>query len=294
MNLNNKSIKDFIPRIEFTILLTKYCNLDCSYCNQSWDHKELDKVSFKSYKLMITSIFRRLSKIKHPKSIVFTVMGGELSVKYKEQGYFEYFNLLKDQAIKYNIDTEFILVSNFTGTADFFQQLINLQTDFFKVNIHTTLHEGFYNTDKRVKEFFNKLNILELKNTTIDIGLLKNNSDAFKLTESLVEKYKPSIINKNLIFSDDQLLKIGKNKNGLFGEEYNTDKGFIKNSRYCNAVLYTIDFNNFILINDCRDTRQTFLKWEPEFDFYNCTQNCKHAKSFNSYLQFSPEEFKEL
>ena len=301
--LELNSIEDYKNRrnirVETAVELTEFCNLKCSYCNQGYLHKDSTPISFNAFKLVMTKFFKELRRVQDSCNLdillEYSILGGELSVLYEQNKYFDYFNLVKKLSQEYKIRTNFTLLTNLTGKIDFFQQFIDLNDDYFETGIFATLHESYFNEKnikKRMKSIISKINELNVHDLfTLDIAFLESESPRFKLMKEEFDKH----ITEIPYFVDikiDRLLKIGSNVNGKYGYDYKEiDEYSEANAKYCNSMQYEFDFNSLMIIDQCRNIRQNILSWKIDDSFIECNRNCPYPNMWKDFIQLSESDY---
>jgi organic radical activating enzyme len=284
-------------QVEIAIEFTEFCNLRCHYCCQNYEHKDTSVIPFKNFKIFMDLFFKKLSQNKNKIHLDISLLGGELSVLYKENEYFKYFEYLVKLIDKYKIDSTFILLSNFTGDIEFFQDFINLETKYVKTELHITFHETYFTTSKKINKAFDKLwNLKFKKDFKLDIAFLENESKNFKTMKKLFDdEYSKRGLPKNIKIISDKLLKTGLNKNGEFGLEVSKrDEDSVNNIKYCNVLQFEFDIPNLLIIDECRDIKKSILSWKLPENFVKCDRNCPYPSLWENFLQLSPEEYKKI
>lgn len=282
-------------QIEIAIELTEFCNLKCDYCCQDYEHKDSSTLPLNTFKLFITKFITEINKYQErtkPVHLDISLLGGELSVLWKQNNYFEYFNFLKTLLKRNNISAKFILLTNFTGDFEFFQEFLRLKDENLDIEIHATFHQTYFNSYKKIENAFNKIKKLEIpENFNFIICFLVNESTEFKNMYTIFNDLYNVLDIKELDFiklQEDKLLKIGKNESGEYG--YN----FVKSSseiKYCNVLQYEFDFKNLIIKEHCRGKRTNILKWSVDDSFVECKINCIYPSLWENFTQLSESEY---
>jgi sulfatase maturation enzyme AslB (radical SAM superfamily) len=290
-------------QVEIAIEFTKFCNLKCHYCCQLYEHKSKSVISFRSFKIFMDIFFKKLDKFqknnKNKINLDISLLGGELSVLYKENEYFKYFEYLKKLINEYNIKSTFVLLSNFTGDLKFFQQFINMKNNLLDIEIHLTFHETYFTTESKMKNAFNKLNNLNSEKSKIEIVFLENDGPDYTKMKFIFDKINSEIkLSKNIIIKYDKLLKVGKNENGNFGiTEFELSKIANTNNsinlKYCNVLQFEFDISNLLVIDQCRDKKEFIMNWDIPNDFVKCEKVCPYPSLWENFIQLSPENYKK-
>jgi len=287
--------RDYI-QVDSSVELTEFCNLKCHYCCQGeYTHKKYKPVNFNIFKLVMTKFFKELSTLDKKVKLSMSVLGGELSVLYEQNKYFDYFNFIIDQSTKYNIELNLVLLTNFTGKLEFFQKFVGLKTNLVNPIIHATFHETYFTTEKKMISALNKIKELSVfKSFVFDLTFLESKSPDFIRMMNFFNKHRsllPDYV--NIIY--DKLLKIGHNEDGQYGYKYESKNDIsMSNIKYCNVLQYEFDFSNLVIIDQCRDIRSNILSWRLEYGFINCDMNCPYPSLWETFIQLSPKDYRKL
>lgn len=287
-DITGKLTQDF-NTIEFSCVLTHYCNWRCSYCCQEVDHSIDDRIPFKTFKLLIKKIFLEIKK-NNIQNVTFSVLGGELSTNII---YIDYIKeiILAARDLKVSLNLDFI--TNLSGEISFFQSLNDLQELYpgkenLKLGITATMHEEYYQKDYLVYKFIQKLKIINNFNNSMEIDLkfLNSNNPKYKIMRTIFMKYEDEI-NKidNIRIEIDPLLKKGINKNGEFGCELNKQE-----VRYCNALVY--DIKGTKIMDRCKGRKFNFLNFRIDRKWYKCDKACPCAFMVKDFIQIPEKEFR--
>jgi len=280
-----KNHLDNFETIEFSSTLTHLCNWNCSYCSQGTNHALDDRISFKSFSLIIKKIFLEIKKT-NLKKVVFSVLGGELST---DITYIEYVKEIILSAKKINIYLQIDFITNFSGDIIFFKKFSELGNlyDNMRFGLTISVHEEYYQNSKKIYQLIKKIEIVSSfnKKLLIDLKFLESNSPKYKKMKLLFDNFKLDIDKiDNCTIEMDKLLKVGSNIYGDCGLELSNQP-----KRYCNALVYDISIDG--ITDRCRNFRFNFLNFKIMPKWYLCDKACPCISMNEDYIQIPEKEF---
>ena len=286
ININDNG-RPKLSTVEFSINLSTYCNWNCSYCSENTDKNNRNKLNFKIFKLLIKKVFLEF----HKSGITFcslSLLGGELSI---DDDYLNYFEFLLQESQQYEFILEFDLITNFTGSVNFFNSFCDFKLKFpkHKYIISVTLHEEYYLKKEDIVKIIHKIDRIVTNGIMVDLRVLISDSPLNKkLQQFILEIFGND--EKNIKFpkikiSTDKLINYDFN-NFEYGYKLKSQK-----YRYCDALYYS--FKNNKIHDSCRNKDYTFLNFKIVKKLIHCNKMCpcSHLNTtFNKYIKGTENE----
>jgi len=150
----------------FAANIIRYCNYKCSYCWEGYNSKDKkDYIPWEVLNKIQTQIVNHCNKHKF-KMLDLNYSGGE------PLWHPEIFDILRGIA-SYNINTQVSITTNLSRNMDFLKQFVDIVKKYeLDISVSATLHKEFINTDRRFKNFIEKLDFITSNNIDVSVNLV--------------------------------------------------------------------------------------------------------------------------
>jgi MoaA/NifB/PqqE/SkfB family radical SAM enzyme len=162
--------RTMLYRDMFTVswLLGRYCNYRCSYC---WPYARSDTKDHRPTPLMLHTVdeIKRQARERGFNSFHFSLSGGEPTF---HPAYIDILNHLNNDAANTNY-TSVHMTSNMSRPIKWFEEkYVPAVKNFHRASITASCHREHVDTDKKVKEFADKLVLCQEYDTQITINMV--------------------------------------------------------------------------------------------------------------------------